>query len=405
MMSRNTLIFKMIVFSCLLQIVEIKAQDAPFLHILYEKGKPPIEGTWMSMEDENVYFKNRKGVENTYKRSDIDSIVHVKVVASTEHLKAIRSANPDVTIDANFDINDMVQEHSVETNWGQKYAGIVTKIAIEKLVLTTQNGMDIPFLMREVKSITVIESKKNAIQNYKTLDISKSKNAVVFKRKKEKTLSANISIPPRIGIVPTAFSLNKGTILYRNSGVYLNEFLFGAKYFNVALGNRIFEPFIKLQATIPVQKYLHVSLLTELSFHGGLFNDLFEFNRLAFSPIVTIGTPDYFLNLSYKSKAPIFLPINDAFDNSPIRPARYLAFGAGVKLSRLFKFMTESMLIGERAVQRHYRVYMGLSMHLKNQDLGLGFSIYDADNRNENFSSFANLNGFAPSVYYTVRFR
>lgn len=412
MKIRRLLFFKIVFIFCCLDSAVLWAQQPLPSHILFQKGKTPLEGMWTSTNEKTIVFTDVNGLKKTYQRSTIDSIVRIQPI-NTEKTKvdlvAIRLAYPKLDMAENLDIHGMEQEHILQTVWGQKYKGTITEITVEKLVLSTPNGANLPFLMKEITVIETLKSKENTITSYKKRPAPNPK--VIAKKKqrlrsdKEAELSKNISIPTRIGIVPTAFNLQPGQCLYRNSATYLNEFLIAGKYFNVAIGDRLFQPFLKIQATIPIKKYLHVSLLGEINMRLGIFNDLLSEGRLAVSPIVTIGTPDYFLNLSYKTKAPLFLPINDQSDYSPIRDASYWSFGGGVKLSKRIQFLTENMLIGNRKDQRHYRVFFGLTFQLKNHTFGAGLTVFDADDEENTFISTFNLNGVAPSLQYTIRFK
>lgn len=415
-------------FLCLFIQTNLIAQENSITQVLYPKNQAPIAGMLISMDEKNIVFQDSAGVQETFQRIDIDSVgilKKVELLVEKNSLVAIRAANPAVEIAANLSIDDLSQEHSVWTNWNQKYAGIVTEISTKKLILTTRNGMDLPFRMTEIQKIEVIKTdlqpksvterrQKNVQKSYKTIasSTSQSKSAREQRRKElmYRMQRRRTYIPYRIGITPTAFNLPKGQHLFRSSAGYLRELVFSGKYVRGAIGFSGWYPRVQFHVGVPIKKYLHVGLALEATANGNST----EAPNYAFAPILTIGTPDYFINLVYKSTSMLFLPVNDDFDNPMVRPGEYWSFGAGLRIAKNLNFLTESALIQEEQQdifrdqvipQTHFRVFAGLSFNIDIQTIGAGLTIYDSQQLENRFSSRSSFGEIVPSFQYTIRFR
>lgn len=362
------------------------------------------------MMDNAIVFADTNGVQKVFHRLEIDSVVQITVkTIETETPETQPDTIPyaNLEIDEKFEVGSLQQEHRLTTTWGQKYTGIVTFMSVERLVLTTQNGMDLPFKIKEVQQIEVIEIPKSSEKRYKTIT-APGYEAKAFNKKRtdyisEKQKRKRTHIPYRIGIVPTAFSLPKGQILFRESAGYLREFVFGGKYFLASGGLSGAYSQLRVKVGIPIKEYLHAGFVAEITTDQLLYNGD---AKMAFAPILTLGTPSYFLNLAYKSDSPMFIPINDRFDDDIIREAKYWSFGAGVRITDDLQFLTESLFIAEDNRQRHYRVFLGFTLKTKIQTIGAGLSVWDThDVEDDPFFDTPNFGGVIPSFQYTIRFR
>jgi len=280
--------------------------------------------------------------------------------------------------------------------------------------------MDLPFKMTEIQKITVIKTglkpksltdkkKNNSQKTYKNIAAPNAKSYSVKKqRRAEQTAKRrrrSTFVPFRIGITPTAFNLPNGQFLFRSSAAYLREFVYAGKYFRGSIGLSGTFTQARLHVGIPVKKYLHLGLSVEATNSSGLGGP-----NAAFAPILTIGTPDYFVNFVYKSESPIFLPSSGNLTQF----AHYWSFGAGLRITENFSFLTESALINSNRTdffrnieftEKYYRVYLGFSLNIDIQSVGAGLTFYDADDFNDGFSRNTNTGPVFPSFQYTIRFR
>lgn len=402
--------FKTALFFLLLNATNLSAQQPAPTHILYEKGKTPKAGTVVAMMDNALVFADSNGVQKVFHRLEIDSVVQITVkTIETE----IAESQPDtipyanIKIDEKFEVGSLLQEHRLTTTWGQKYSGIVTFMSVEKLVLTTQNGMDLPFKIKEIQQIEVIETPKSSEKRYKTIT-APGYEAKMFNRKRTEYFSEEqerktTHIPYRIGIVPTAFNLPKGQLLIRGSAGYLWEFVLAGKYFLASTGLSGVNSQLRLKVGIPIKAYLHAGLVAEITTNQLLYTGD---AKMAFAPIFTFGTPNYFLNLAYKSESPMFVPVNDRFDEDIIREASYWSFGAGVRITDDFQFLTESLFITDDNQQPHYRVFLGVTLKTEKHTIGAGIAVWDTQNSDDNtFFDSLNVGGAVPSFQYTIRFK
>jgi len=200
----------------------------------------------------------------------------------------------------------------------------------------------------------------------------------------------------------------KGQIYYRNSATYINEFGIAGDYFHVSLGAHLFRPMLRAQGNLPIKNFLHIGLAAEINIENQVFLFNPEFDRATFSlsPILTVGNPNYFVNLTYRSKAPIFLPINDNEDNNLIRKSNYWSFGGGLKIGRKFQFLTETMLIEDKNRQKHLKVYNGITGSFGRHTIGVGVSVYDTHEvTSTNTFLVLNTGSVYPSMQYTIRIR
>jgi hypothetical protein len=403
-------VFVKITFLCLLiNTSNLLAQTTGYTHILYEKNKAPKEGTLISINENAITFADSSGQQKVFHRMEVDSVVQGRLIDIVEKktvIAQILEAYPDIKIDENLKINSLTQEHSLTTTWGQKYAGIIVSMSVEKLYLTTQNGMNLPFKIKEINAIKVIASGETVKKTYKTLSPPSYTSKV--RRKERAKISAvkrarkQTHIPYRISVVPTAFNLPKGQILFRESAGYLREFVFADQYFSFSGGLSGWYAQLRLKTGIPIKKYLHAGLVVELTGEELSFS---RDRQWAIAPILTLGTPSYFLNLVYKSDSPMFIPVNDRFDNSIINLADYWSFGAGVRITDNLQFLTESLLIESDNRQKHYRVFLGFTIKTKIQTIGAGVSVWDTDEFEDDFFFQANFGNIIPSFQYTIRFR
>ncbi|MFT4758629.1 MAG: hypothetical protein ACI9XO_000519 [Paraglaciecola sp.] len=417
MKSSSFLFFKIALLFLLINAGNLLAQevDQP-THVLYEKNKGSITGKLISMNGNAIVFADSSGAQKVFHQVEIDSVVQVVFVenvggiktekAAVKTLTAIEQtlkAYPSIEIDENLKIGNLTQEHSLTTTWGQKYAGILISMTPEKVVLITQKGMDLPFKIKEIRRIQVIPSDGTVKKRYKNIPSTrlgaKAKRVIINKVRAQRKQT---HIPYRIGIVPTAFNLPKGQLLLRASAGYLAEFVVAEQYFQFSAGFSGWFTQFRLKVGVPIKKYLHIGLVVEATGDQLVSSGNFKY---AIAPIVTLGTPDYFLNLAYKSNSPMFIPINDRFDNSIISPANYWSFGAGVRVTDNFQFVTESLLIESDNLQRHYRVFLGFTLRRKNQTFGAGASFWDTEDLEDDPFFNRNFSGVIPSLQYTVRFR
>lgn len=405
----DSIFFKITFFFLLINTSNLLAQTTESTHILYETNKAPIVGTLISMAENSIVFADSSGQQKVFHRMEVDSVVQNKSFDVKEKktvIEQILDTYPTIKIDENLKINTLTQEHSLTTTWGQKYAGIIVSLSVEKLYLTTQNGMNLPFKISEIKEIRAISSGETVKKTYKALPSppynyesekkKRSKNYAAKRRRKE------THIPYRIGIVSTAFNSPKGQILFRESAGFLREFVYSDRYFSIAAGLSGGFTQLGLKVGIPIKKYLHAGLVLQLTGNQLGFE---ERTKFAIAPILTLGTTDYFLNLTYKTENPIFIPTNDRFDNSIIRFADYWSFGAGVRISDKFQFLTESLLIEDENRQKHYRIFLGVTLKTKIQTIGAGVSFWDSEDLGDDFFGSDSFEDVIPSFQYTIRFR
>ena len=385
--------------------------DAP-THVLYPKSAKALQGKLLFLNEKTILFADNAGEIRSYEREAIDSLVFIKNMVSSNAniglIDSLKTKYPNLQIPDNLKILDKSQLHIVMTSWGQRFRGLIISLTLDGIILTTQNGSDLPFEFVNIKEIKVKELEKEEQIIYRNLPPIKSPLVPRKFKPREKITSYKpkqlLSVPTRIGIVPTALNPPAGQVLFRGSAIYINEFLVAGKFFNASFGTRFFSPFIKGQVNFPVKKYIYLGILAEVNATDFFNTGSTRIGKFAFSPIVTIGNPSYFLNFSYKSKAPIFLPINDSSDDRLMRESSYWSFGGGVLFSKRWQFLTESMLIKDVNNQRHYRIFWGMNFQVYNHTFGFGFTKYDTDDRDDGSFEFGNSDGFLPSFQYIVRF-
>ena len=224
-----------------------------------------------------------------------------------------------------------------------------------------------------------------------------------------------IHTPIRISNVLTAFQLPKGQFLYRNSGVSTHELVFGGSFYHIVGGLQTDNIMLRTQLNLPINKYIHLGVSGEMNidanFGSSSSNSTFDEPTFAYAPILTIGTPDRFINIMYKSKSPIILPDNDTQDASLFnRNAKYWSIGAGIKIGHNLYFMTESQLMREDNRQKHLRINAGLALHKGRHSIGFSLTYMDSEEVIEPDNFFFAQSGFpfvgsvlAPSISYMVR--
>lgn len=130
---------------------------------------------------------------------------------------------------------------------------------------------------------------------------------------------------------PTGFGLRKGQLAFRNIGyLFYNNFSYGlTDHLAVSGGTFGLIPHVSFKAAYDLGPYLHVSA-------GGHFITAISFGA---SAALSIGTPDYFINVAYFRNS-------DALFDSDLN-FRAACYGASLRIGRRSRFFGEYVLISE----------------------------------------------------------
>ncbi|HFA47652.1 MAG TPA: hypothetical protein ENJ95_01395 [Bacteroidetes bacterium] len=122
------------------------------------------------------------------------------------------------------------------------------------------------------------------------------KPAFYFPRPEMKLLKYKKSYQPMVGherallLAPTGFGLRKNDFEYRNINYIINSFAAGlSDHLTGTVGLLGIEPYVQLKAAFDLSPYLHTSVSWGTTTQGAR----------GWSTAVSVGTPDYYLNLGF----------------------------------------------------------------------------------------------------------
>ena len=238
----------------------------------------------------------------------------------------------ETRIDRNLIIGDTSQTHFINTVKGDRFVGTVTKIENNRVFFTTSNGLALETQLNELSSLLTETAISTRIYIFKPSTRNKP-----LKQAAETAKFGH----QHLFFSPTAFNYEDGKGEYRNLSIFFNEANFkGGKGLTFSTG--IFGPLLafgRAKLAFPVHPNVRAGLQT--TFTLGIIDGQFT---PYLSGIVTIGNPDYFVNISGGWLAfrdfNGFTPGGFGGENERA-PYRILSIGGGYTLNARWRLKTE----------------------------------------------------------------